>query len=80
MIYSICLFSVLPVIYATGRATKITGKYWRNSTRAFEAITDFLTSEELGLGLFEFLFHFKRVVEISRIIKNITSFILQFQQ
>ena len=67
MIYSICLFSVIPIISATGRATKITGKYWRNSTRAFEAITDFLTSEELGLGLFEFLCHFKRVLEKSMI-------------
>ena len=59
MIYSICLLSVIPIISATGMPAKITGKYWRNSTQAFEAITDFLTSEELGLGLLEFSWHFK---------------------
>ena len=67
IIPSICLFSVIPIISATGRTTKITGKYWRNSTRAFEAITDFLTSEELGLGLFEYLYYFKRVLKNSMI-------------
>ena len=62
MIYSICLLSVIPIISATGRPVKITGKYWRNSTRAFEAITDFLTSEELGLGLFEFLWQLWKIL------------------
>ena len=44
------IFSVFPIISTIGR--KINGKYWKNSTRAFEAITDFVSTEELGLGLF----------------------------
>ena len=55
---SFCFLSFIPITSATGRPNKITGKYWSNSTQAFEAITDFLTTEELGLGMCQSLYYF----------------------